>query len=307
MKDRPKPLAIAILGPTACGKSAVAEELARRLRARIINADASQMYRGLDVGTGKPADHSRYELLDILDLTESFSAGRFVRLARPFCVSEAEAGRHCIVCGGTGLYVRALFEEYSDMRPPAVPDERRRLIQDLKTLGPEALAQREGVNLTGLPAQTIANPVRFIRFIERARAGPPAKHTPQPWPARKLKIGLRLPADDLRKRIRQRVEWMMQNGWTEEVRQLLKEGATPGLPGMRAIGYRQMIDCIEGSATEKETREGILSQTWKYARRQMTWLRKEPGMIWVDADVTSKRVADRIHALFEEGGIRCNG
>src|SRR5436190_13669056 len=100
------------MGPTASGKSSVAKELARQLGCRIVNADAFQVYRGLDIGTNKPTERENYELVDILEPNEEFSAGKFVELARPLC-----SGGHCVVCGGTGLYVRALFDEYSEMSP----------------------------------------------------------------------------------------------------------------------------------------------------------------------------------------------
>ena len=289
-----KPLAIAVMGPTASGKSAVAEELSASLNARIVNADAFQVYRGLDIGTNKPVNRGLYELIDILEPWDSCTAGRFVSLARPICVREAEAGRHCIVCGGTGLYVRALFEEYTEMGPPPNVELRKRLQDDLRRHGPNELLRREGINPEEAPREALANPVRLVRLIEQRRSVTP-EADPQPaWRARRFKFGLRLPREALQKRMEKRLAAMGQNGWQQEVESLIKGGASPEWPAFKAIGYCEMIACCEGALSPKEAYTRILVQTQQYAKRQMTWLRMEPGLIWIDADCPAAEAAERI-------------
>jgi tRNA dimethylallyltransferase len=292
------------MGPTAVGKTVVAECLAERIGARIINADAFQMYKYLDIGTAKPTNRHLYELLDILEPQESCTVGRFVRLAREILARELQEGRPGIVCGGTGLYIRALFEEYSEMKPPPEPGVRKSLEESLRRMGPEELLRREGVDPSEAPPDALKNPVRLIRFLEKRRLPAPGEAWGPPWHSRRFKVGLYRPPEDLRRRIVERFDEMMYKGWLEEVRALLARGITEETPAFRAIGYRELARVVRGELDLFEAKEMILKQMWQYARRQMTWLRKEPNLRWVDAQASPEETAREISRLIfgEEDG-----
>lgn len=294
------PSAIAIMGPTAVGKTAVAECLAEILSARIINADAFQMYKYMDIGTAKPANRHLYELLDILEPNESCTVGRFVRMARPLLSKDAREGHHSIVCGGTGLYIRALFEEFSEMKPPPEPGVREELERTLCEVGPEELLLREGVHPSEAPPDALKNPVRLLRFLEKRRFVPHEEFPSQPWHSRRFKIGLQRSREDLHRRIRERFDEMMYKGWLEEVRGLLERGITERMPAFRAIGYKELARVARGEMEFAKAKEAILKQMWQYARRQMTWLRKEPNLIWLEAQAPPEEIAKKVVQLVLE-------
>jgi len=287
------PFAIAIMGPTASGKTDVAESLAERFDAAIVNADAFQVYKGLDIGTAKPKNKDRYELLDILEPWEPFSVGKFLEMARPLCVRFAEEGKHCIVTGGTGLYIRALFEEYEEIRTPPDPELRKSLRKALEEMGPEKLAEREGISIEGLSKSFIKNPAHFLRYIERKKT-PKISSPKREWKAEKRKFGLEVAREILRERITQRVHRMLEAGWLEEVRTLSEMGANPSWPAMRAHGYKELLKVIQKKMSLEEAIKSIITQISQYAKRQMTWLRKEPNLIWINAEGTVEEICNRI-------------
>lgn len=293
-KNKKRPYAIAILGPTASGKTDVAEQLSDQLNAIIINGDTFHMYRDLNVGTAKPTNFEKYRLLNILDINESLTAGKYVSLARPICVEEAQAGRHVLVAGGTGLYIRALFEEYTDMAPPVPQKLRSQITRMTREKGAEATAKYYG--LKEMPEDTIINnQARFVRWIERKLTTPnPIETKASPWIAHRLKVGLQIPKGDLEQRIEHRVRKMVQNGWLEEVKGLLQRGANPNCQAFRAIGYKEMVEVLAGTMTMENAIERIVVKTRQYAKRQMTWLRKEPQLLWIAADQSPKKIAENI-------------
>ncbi len=294
-----KPLAIAIMGPTASGKSNLAEELASLLGSRIINADAFHVYLGFDIGTSKPANRERYDLIDILDPRDSFSAGRFVSMARTLCASYEQADRNTVVCGGTGLYVRALFEGFSEMSGHS-EELRANLRSDLEHLGPDALLKSVGISVGEPDQETKNNPVRLLRYIEKRldpRAPPQAS---SPWQARRLKFGLRWDRQALTERIDKRALMMVHNGWRSEVERLLDSGVQEHWPAFRAIGYREMAICVRGEISLDSAVERIRIRTGQYAKRQMTWLAKEPGLRWLDGSFPASRIAGQIVDISRE-------
>ena len=272
------------MGPTASGKTAFAEALADRLDAALLNADAFQAYRGMDVGTAKPADRARYRLLDLKDPDKPYGAGEFcVRAARELETLHAQ-GRSAVVVGGTGQYVRALFEEYRDLMPDPDSALRARLAARLAEEGLPALATelraRDPERASRIDLQ---NPVRVTRALERLADGREPLRFRVPY-ARRLKIGLESAKTDLEPRIVLRTRGMMHNGWVEEVRRLRGSGYGPDDPGFRAIGYRTVVRLLDGDlATESAERE-IVQETIAYAKRQRTWLRSEPGLRRVAAE-----------------------
>lgn len=284
---------IAILGPTASGKSAVAEELADRLDARIINADAFQVYGGFDIGTAKPDDRARYDLIDICDATDAYTAGRFVSEANALISDYERAGRHTLVCGGTGLYVRALFEGYREMGP-VDPKARQALKEDLNNLGIEAVLEREQVSDDELSHDLRRNPQRLLRFLEKRRMPNEPRSEGTSWISERCKFAIDVPRDDLAGRIEARIRRMVKDGWVEEVRSLLDKGVPMEAPAFRALGYKHMAEAIAGSISLDEAVQKTIVATRQYAKRQFTWLRREPRLLWVDGSGGTMAVANFI-------------
>lgn len=269
------PRVIAVMGVTASGKSAVAEALASMLDARIVSADAFQVYRGFDIGTAKPDDRSLYELIDILDPEETYSAGRFVQDACTLIDRFEAEGRDTIVCGGTGLYVRALIDNYEEM---SAPDHalREQLKREIEQEGLEAVLKREQVAADELSHDERKNPVRVLRFLEKRRMPSMPRRKMTRLPAA-IKFVLEVERDESARRIESRVDQMVNRGWMEEVHTLLGRGVSLEAPAFRAIGYREMAEAVLGGTTVVEAIEKTKTATRQYAKKQRTWLRKEPS------------------------------
>lgn len=278
------PHLIAVMGETASGKTGLAEGIAKELDAQLVNADSFQVYRGLDIGTAKPQDKTAYRLLDIKHPDEAFGVGEFVQLAHAICLDHWEKQQSLVFVGGTGLNVRALFEEFTDML--AAPDAELRaelnarleqnglgsLVHELKLLDEHAYARVDR-----------ANPVRVIRAIERAKGDKTAVSFKMPS-FQRTKFALEVPSNTLNIRIESRVREMVQNGWAQEIERLREQGYRPEDPGFRAIGYRAIWDVVE---ERKELEQAIVDtvvETRQYAKRQRTWLRSEPNLIRLSAD-----------------------
>jgi tRNA dimethylallyltransferase len=265
------------MGPTGAGKSAVAEWLADEFSAQLVNADAFQVYRGLDIGTNKPSDKHRYELLDLVEPTEEFGVLQWVKAALPILESASARSRNVILVGGTGYYLRALMEEYTDLRPAPEPELRAHLAQRLAQEGLARLAAELQAKAPEIAARIdLRNPVRVARALERLESGPPFRFS---LPAfRRLKVAVDPPVARLDERITDRVDEMLQAGWCEEVESLRSQGIPSDAPGLRAIGYRALYAYLGGSITRESARDEIVLATRQYARRQRTWLRSEPRL-----------------------------
>lgn len=273
-----RPALVAVMGPTASGKTALAEALADRWGAVLLNADAFQCYRRLDIGTAKPSNRGRYELLDIKEPTEQLTAGEWVSRARQALERAFSEGKSAIVVGGTGLYIRALFEEYADMAEPPPEEVRQRVRATVRSKGAEAAH----LWLSELDPQAadrvdLRNPARVARALERAlHPCEPTRATLPPY--RRAKFALIPPADETARRAEERLERMLTEGWLEEVRSLRESGVPQNAPGLRAIGYRDLWELLEGRCAILEAKERILRATVQYAKRQRTWLRSEPNL-----------------------------
>lgn len=285
---------LALVGPTASGKSALALQLAEGIGAEIVNADPFQAYRGFDVGTAKPSAGVRarvpHHLVDILEPHERFSAGEFGRRAAAVLEEIRRRGRPAVVVGGSGFYLEALWRGLAAI--PAVPVEvrrswRRRLDRDglaalfaeLRRLDPATAARLEP-----------GDRQRVLRALEVTDAtGRPLSAwlaTPR-RPASPLvprKVGLTLPRALLYDRIRTRLGRMVDEGWVEEVESLLAGGADPSQPAFRAIGYRALAGVVRGEADLASALVSVERDTRRYAKRQRTWFRREKGIEWLDAE-----------------------
>ncbi len=285
---------IILCGPTAVGKTAAAIELALKIGAEIISADSGQIYRGMDIGTAKPTLKERrgvpIHLIDILDPDQSFSAAEFRRLALQAIEEIQSRGKKIVIVGGTGLYLRALemglFEG-----PPRDPKIREGLENEIRENGVEAL-HRELQKVDPEAATLIPskNRQRLIRALEvyRLTGKPISMH----WKEHRLstggerlfsfkKMGLRLPKEELHQRIDTRVKLMLQQGWVEEVRPLLEKWGDDA-PGLQLIGYKETVSFLRGKITLEKAVEQIKLNTRRYAKRQMTWFRRDHEIQWLD-------------------------
>jgi len=321
--DLPAPnshLPILLAGPTAVGKSEIALRLAEQLGGEIVSADSMQVYRGLDIGTAKPspADRARvpHHLIDILDLTESFDAAQFIRLAHRAEAEIHSRGRVPILCGGTGLYFRAFLEGLGEA-PAADPNLRAELEATPLEKLLEELRERDPAAYEKIDRQ---NPRRVIRAVEVIRlTGKPFSALQSRWgetpgepevgPSRcddrtaqravptksNFYCFTRLP-DDLRRRIDARVDAMFTRGLVDETRELLKHGLEQNKTAMQAIGYRQVVEHLRGERSLAETIELVKTRTRQFAKRQLTWFRARKNLEWIELqpDESAKQVAEKI-------------
>lgn len=301
---------LVFVGPTAVGKSRVSLALAERLDGEIVNADALQVYRGFDIGTAKPTAAERrrvpHHLVDVLDPDQRYSAGEFARRARSAIADIEARGRLSVVVGGSGLYIRALLEGISPIPrgDPAVRRElrRRHACEGLAPLVRE-LERRDPVTAARLaPGDT----QRVLRALEVALvSGRPQSSwiARQPFGERQLlalRIGLTVPRAILYDRIAGRAARMVELGWVEEVASLLRRGLDPALPAFQAIGYRQLVRHLTGEWTREKAIDETIRATRRFAKRQLTWFRKERDVIWFDArdcDACISEVLARVEGL----------
>ena len=300
---------VAVVGPTATGKTALALGIAERLDGEIVNADALQAYRGMDIGTAKPTVEERarvpHHLIDVLDPEERYSAGEFARRAREAIGEIRARGRRPLVVGGSGLYQRALFEGLAPV-PPGDPAVRRSLRERLAAEGLEALrAELAAVDPPTAARLAPGDGQRVLRALEVARVtGVPLSTwiERQPLPRERLPaihVGLTLPRPVLYDAIARRATRMVEEGWVGEVERLLAAGVTPDAPGFQAIGYRQIARHVAGETTLAEAVEETVRATRRYAKRQLTWFRKEPHVTWFDAREIAPEASSAFNNLYE--------
>lgn len=283
---------IVLLGPTASGKTEVGIYLARSLQGEIISADAFQVYRGLDIGTGKVPASSRSEivhhLLDIRDPRQQFTAGDFIREASLRVKEIQSRGKIPIFVGGTGFYLRSFLKGLAPI--PTVPDRMRHTVRNMGArMGWDrlhcwlsVLDEQYAASIPPSDSQRIERALEVIfatgkRFSEHFSGETQRKDRMET-----VKIGLQIPRQILRDRISQRVHAMMENGWLKEVDTLLTSGVPPDAPAMKAIGYGPLAHVVQGIMSREEAVEKIIIETRQYAKRQTTWFRKEEETKWFD-------------------------
>ena len=306
------PRVIAIVGPTASGKSALALALAEAVDGEIVNADALQVYRGLDIGTAKPTPAERrrvpHHLIDILDPDERYSAGEFARRARAALAEIAARGRTAILVGGSGLYLRALWSGIAPL-PPVDTEVRGRLLQRLESEGLAALyAELARLDQATAARLGAGDTQRILRALEVALATGESLSSwiaRQPFgaePVAMRKIGLTLPRGLLYDAIAARVLAMMDAGWLDEIRALLAAGVERDSPAFQAIGYRQWVGFLDGEAGFEESMQQVVTLTRRFAKRQETWFRREEGVEWWDARRTRECLMSMMEMPAVAGG-----
>jgi len=283
---------LAVVGPTASGKSEAALDIAARLRAEIVSVDSMTVYRRMDVGTAKPSLEDRrrvpHHLFDVADPREAFSVARYQELARAALESIGDGERPALLVGGTGLYFRAVVDDLAF--PGTDPSVRRLLEEEADRMGPEALHRRlAGMDPDAAVKIEPSNVRRTVRALEVAAVtGRPFSTFAGAWatfPDRPLRAaGVRLDPDVLRERIDRRVRWQLEHGLLVEARALLEMDGGPSLTARQAIGYAEAIEHVSGGITLEEARSRIVKRTRELARRQMAWFRRDPRIRWFDAD-----------------------
>ena len=301
------PTVVAVVGPTASGKSEVALELAQRLGAEIVNADAFQLYRGMDIGTAKPsaADRARvrHHLLDRLDVTEDANVAEYQSWARAALRELASRAVPAIVVGGSGLYLRALLDDLQF--PGSDPEVRGRWEERLGRYGAQALHAELGRRDPQAAAHILpTNGRRIVRALEvgelTGRPFPAVLPAAGPPCVPHLSIGLGWERPDLDARIERRVHAMIAAGLEQEVRVLLDAGLRRARTARRALGYEQMIGFIDGPATLEEATEATVASTRTFARRQERWFRRDPRTIWLDGSVSPSSTASKVEGLLAQ-------
>ncbi|MBO2518887.1 tRNA (adenosine(37)-N6)-dimethylallyltransferase MiaA [Limnochorda sp.] len=313
---------LVVVGPTAVGKTAVLLELAPRLDGEVVSADSMQVYRGLDVGTAKPSPAERqrvpHHLIDVADPGERFTVARYQRLARQAIAEIHRRGKLPILSGGTGLYIQAVLE------PLLFPDEgedlelRARLAREAEEQGPEALyrrlAQVDPEAAQRLAPRDLRRVIRALEVYERT--GRPITELQrearqQAAPAyRTLKIGLTRPRPKLYARIEARVDQQLANGLVDEARRLLERVRAAGASragektALQALAYKELFPYLEGQESLEQAVERLKRATRRYAKRQLTWFRRDPEIHWIDleaypdparaAEVLERLVRDRL-------------
>ncbi len=287
LRSRP---VVAVVGATATGKSALGLELAERLDGEIVNADASQLYRGMDIGTATLPLHERrgiaHHQIDVLEVTDDASVAAYQQAARADLAAIRARGRTPIVVGGSGLYVRALLDRIDI--PPTDPGVRARWEAELAERGVPALyavlVERDPVAAQRIEPANGRRIVRALEVIELTgrpfSASLPTRELVEPT----LMLGLRVARSVLDERIAQRVDRMWAAGLVEEVRALERRGLREGRTASRAIGYQQVLAMLDGELSEDQAREATVTATRRLVRRQESWFGADPRIVWLRGD-----------------------
>lgn len=298
---------IAIIGPTAVGKTALSFKMAERFQTELVSADAYQVYKGMDIGTAKATKDElatyRHHLIDIIEPNEDFSAAAFQEAARTTIEDLHERGKIPILVGGTGLYVQSLLEGYEFKAKRHSKEERQAALNRIAALSEDEL-KAYITEKTGYEPpdwhELLSNSHRLVRLvgaIEKGdgaaavmpqKAGGPLYHA--------FVIGLSLPRQVLYERIEKRIDAMIEAGWINEVQQLLQDGVSPEAQAMKAIGYKELVLYLDGQLSLEAASELIKKRTRHFAKRQMTWFKRMPYIRWYEKDdfVTEDELASAV-------------
>jgi len=309
MKDQPNKdgVVIVIAGPTAVGKTAIAVELAKRCGGEIISADSMQVYRHLSIGTAKPSLEElsgvRCHLIDCVEPDHQFNLGDYTASATPIVESLLADQRFPIVCGGTGLYIKGLLHGVFDgetrnhrvretLKQRTVSEGLHVLYEELKKVDPEAASQimlNDGIRITRALEvwYTTGKP---ISVLQQQHSQPPR------WPTRFFVLSMS--SDLLNERIEQRVHAMVERGLVEEIKNYLMRGFSLENPALRALGYRELLEFIEGRRTLENALEAMIQKSRQYAKRQRTWFRSVKNATVIDLNgMTMESACDEIASM----------
>lgn len=285
-----KPNVIVICGPTALGKTSIAIDLARTFSGEIIGADSMQIYRHMNIGTAKPThdEQSRvpHHMIDIVDPDEPFDARRFAIMAHEKIMDLHARRVSPFVIGGTGLYIKALLHGLFEAMP-ADPGVRARLKQEAEIHGTgflhKRLKQKDSATAIRIHPNDTYRILRALEVYEltgKTISELQSEHSFTDQPFRVLKIGLHLDRNIIYDRINRRVDAMIDSGLEDEVKGLLGMGYSADLKSMQSIGYRHMVDFIEGHSSWEEALRTLKRDTRRYAKRQLTWFKADSAIVW---------------------------
>jgi len=299
------PVLLAILGPTASGKTTLGLEVAQALGAEIISADSMQIYRGMDIGTAKPSRAERalvpHHLIDILNPDQPYNVGQFVTLARSAFAELELKKKPALVLGGTHLYIKTLT---AGLPPaPAAPPELKAdlyqrltqtgvapLYEELKRLDPQ-VAERLHPNDQARVTRALEVFLAFGRSIDSYPRCAPAYRT--------FFIGIEWPREELYQRINQRAIEMVESGLVAETESLLNAGYKPELPAMGAIGYKQAVEYLKGQISKEQMIVELQTQTRRYAKKQLTWCKSLENIHWVPPGPLQPELLTQIQKFYE--------
>jgi tRNA dimethylallyltransferase len=292
---------VAVVGPTASGKTALAVDVALRLGGEVVNADAFQLYRGMDVGTAKPTVEERrgvpHHLLDVLDIHEDASVAVYQRQAAAVLDGITSRGARVVLAGGSGLYVCAVLDGLEI--PPTDAAVRARLENELATLGAPALharlARRDPAAAAAILASNGRRVVRALEVNEITGASFRATLPGGAYVVPAVQVGLDVPRDVLDRRIAERVNRMWRRGFVEEVRALERRGLRESRTAARALGYAQVLRLLAGELSEQEAKSDTVTATRRFARRQESWFRRDRRVVWLPFNAPG--LAERVLAL----------
>ena len=310
-EQSPKERVLVILGPTATGKSHCAIEIAKKFHGEIISGDSMLVYRDMNIGTAKPTAAELaavpHHLVNILPPEASFSVVDFKEQAQRLITEINQRGHLPIIAGGTGLYIKALLEDYAFNSVSEDNELRQRLTREAQEQGPEALHKRLA-ELDSEAAERIHphNVRRVVRALEAALNGEQVNQygaSESPYDA--LVVGLEMERGALYERINRRVDIMLEQGLEQEVRELLSRGLSPHCQSMQSIGYRQMMWYLQGTMDYEQAVEKLKQATRNFAKRQITWYKKMPYIQWLKLAATPDytNVVERICEMLVEKEI----
>lgn len=301
---------LCLLGPTAVGKTEIAIQLAQRLSAEIVSVDSRQIYRQMDIGTAKPTPEeqqaARHHLIDCVDISEPFSVADYQSLADTAIADIQNRGKRVLLVGGAGLYFRAIVDGLFE-GPGADPVLRKQLEDEATHFGVGALHKRlRACDPASAERIHPNNLVRVIRALEVYElTGAPMSELQQQWHPKKqrypfIAFGLTMPRALLYRRIEQRVDVMLANGLIAEVESLLAAGYARDSIALQSFGYRELIAYLDGDCTYTEAISQLKQNTRRFAKRQLTWFRKDTRIEWLDRESTSDVIS---HILERISGI----
>jgi tRNA dimethylallyltransferase len=306
-----KPSVVILVGPTGAGKSRLVIELAERFGGEIISADSMQVYRYMDIGTAKPTEEEQrkvpHHLIDVVNPDELFHADTYRLMGRKKIEELSRSGKRVWVAGGTGLYVKTLTEGI--FPAPKIPTRvREGLKAEAAEKGGDALHRR----LTNVDPETASrlhphDLFRILRALEVFETtGTPIsffreQHRFQDRPFRTLKIGLEMERQRLYKRIDERVDRMVERGLLREVEGLIEKGYGSGLRSMQSLGYKQMVQFLNGEIGWDEAIRQMKRDTRRYAKRQLTWFKADPGVFWRYEDTGRRQILEEVESFLKGG------
>lgn len=314
MNSRPqppdrRPQVLVIVGPTATGKSQLALEIAKKIPSEIISADSMQVYKGMDIATAKASPGIRrqvkHHLIDVISVKEPFNAVSYQKMARQ-AISEITLKKKLpIIVGGTGLYIRAAIYRLEFPKKATDDTVRQNLENKLKDKGlvylQKELKQKDTVSYRSIDINNSRRVIRALEIIEvTGKLYSDFRHDWHNWQPlyNNIVVGLTMPRDLLYKRIEQRVDSMIEAGLLQEAKRFVKESLKEAIIAKQALGYKELIDYLDGCNTLDQAVELLKKRTRNYAKRQHTWFKKDPNIRWFDASKKSmEQIAESVLKL----------